>query len=423
MISQPTAVSVARWLTFASSVVIILGIAPSQILLGLALAVMLVSRVRPRLPPIQLPLGLFLLGTLLAVALSGDPVAGFPQVKKIYVFCQLLVVYTFIDKVKMARWLVLGWAGCGAASALLSLYQLQAKIHQIRDLHQNVYTGYLTGRITGFMSHWYTFSVVEMIALLMLGAFILYSPAARKQTWVWISLLALMGFGIVFAETRAVWIATGVGVMYLLWHWKRWTVLLIPALALGVWLSAPDAIRQRVVSIVRPGPDDSNLFRQILLRTGIRMVEAHPWFGLGPEMPRKHFMEYVPPDVPRPLPNGSTMHLHNIYLEYAAERGIPVLLIFCWLIGKILWDFWRGVRAIPAGRDDCRFLLHGGIAVILALLVEGMTDVNFGDSEDLTMFLVIVGVGYNALTQDAIAKRGRTPGAGTPSGDFAAPAN
>ena len=93
------------------------------------------------------------------------------------------------------------------------------------------------------------------------------------------------------------------------------------------------------------------------------------------------------------------MHLHNLYLEYAAERGIPVLLILLWLLGKILWDFGRGVRALPPGRDDRRFLLHGGIAVVIALLVEGMADVNLGDSEVLTIFLVVVALGYHALAK------------------------
>jgi O-antigen ligase len=136
------------------------------------------------------------------------------------------------------------------------------------------------------------------------------------------------------------------------------------------------------------------------MRTGLEMVKAHPWFGLGPEMPRKRFMEFLPSDIPLPLPAGSTIHLHNLYLEYAAERGIPVLLIFFWLIGKILWDFGRGVRALPPGRDDRRFLLHGGIAVVLSLLVEGVAEVDLGDSEVLTIFLVVVALGYNALSKD-----------------------
>jgi O-antigen ligase len=108
-------------------------------------------------------------------------------------------------------------------------------------------------------------------------------------------------------------------------------------------------------------------------------------------------MDYLPADVPRPLPSGSYMHLHNLYLEYAAERGIPVLLVMIFMLGQILWDYGKALRTLPAGLGDVRFLLHGGIAVVLAILVEGFADVNLGDSEVLTMFLVVVALGYVAI--------------------------
>ncbi|HEX5431410.1 MAG TPA: hypothetical protein VFW83_05560, partial [Bryobacteraceae bacterium] len=178
---EPPLLRSARWLAFASSASIVLGIAPSQILLGLSLAALLLSREKLRLPPIKLPLGLFLAGTLVAVALSGDPAAGFPQVKKFYVFAQLLVVYTLLRGTKLARWLVWTWAGFGAASALLGFIQFGLKFQQIRKAHLDFYSAYVGRRITGFMGHWYTFSVEEMIVLLMLGSFLLFSPAARRH--------------------------------------------------------------------------------------------------------------------------------------------------------------------------------------------------------------------------------------------------
>src|ERR1700676_2956594 len=85
-----------RWFAFASSVAIMVGIAPSQILLGMSLAALLLSGEKLRLPPIKLPLALFLLGTLMAIAFSGNPAAGLPQVKKIYVFFQLLEVFSLL---------------------------------------------------------------------------------------------------------------------------------------------------------------------------------------------------------------------------------------------------------------------------------------------------------------------------------------
>jgi O-antigen ligase len=387
----------ARWLTFASSAVIVVGIAPSQIFLGFALLFLFLSKAKLRLPAIRWLLGLFLAGTLLAVLLSANPAAGWPQVKKIYVFTQLLVTFSLLRDLKMARWLVMAWAALGGISAIRGFVQFATKFYHAMAIHRDFYAAYMGERITGFMSHWYTFSDLEMLVLIMLGAFVFFSPAARRYLWLWLTLGFFMAFGVLLAETRAVWIATAVAALYLTWFWKKWVTALVPVLIAAALILGPHTLRERAESIVHPGRDDSNQFRLILDRTGMRMIEAHPWFGLGPEMPRKLFMSYLPSDVPLPLPPGSYMHLHNLYLEYAAERGIPVLLILLALLAQILWDYSRALRRLPAGLDDRRFLLHGGIAVVIAILIEGFADVNLGDSEVLTLFLVVVALGYVAV--------------------------
>lgn len=130
------------------------------------------------------------------------------------------------------------------------------------------------------------------------------------------------------------------------------------------------------------------------------MIEKHPVLGLGPEGPKYHFKEYVPAATWETKPPGFYEHLHNIYLQYGAERGIPALLVFLWLIVRVVVDFWRGLRSLPQGRGDRRFLLYGAIAVVLAVLAEGFAEVNLGDSEVLIMFLVVVSCGYLALDKD-----------------------
>ena len=363
----------------------------------MALLTLFLSREKLRLPAIKWTLGLFLAGTLVAVLLSGHPAAGFPQVKKIYVFTQLLVAYTLLRDMQWARWLVMAWAGLGSISAIRGFVQFANKFYHALAIHKDFYAAYMGERITGFMSHWYTFSVVEMLVLIMIGAFVFFSEAARRFLWLWLILAFFMAFGVILAETRAVWIATAIAVLYLTWFWKKWVTALVPIVIAAALLLGPHTFRERAESIVHPGRDDSNQFRTILDRTGVRMIEAHPWFGLGPEMPRIQFMQYLPADAPRPLPSGSYMHLHNLYLEYAAERGIPVLLILLAMLGQILWDWGKTLRTLPAGRSDPKFLLHGGIAVVIAILVEGFADVNLGDSEVLTMFLVVVALGYLAV--------------------------
>src|SRR5665213_3421150 len=390
----------ARWLAFASSVAIVIGIAPSQILLGMALAALFLSGEKLRLPPIKLPLGLFLLGTLIAIAFSGNPAAGWPQIKKIYVFFQLLIVFSLLRDMAFIRWLFLSWAAFGSVSAGLSFVQFARKVQGAHAAGTDVYTYYVGERITGFMSHWYTFSAEEMFVLIMLASFLFFAPEARKRIWLWIVVAAVSSLGLLLAETRGVWIATAVAGLYLLWFWRRWLVMVTPIVLVAGLLLSPNVIRERFTSILQPKSLDSNDFRKVVWRTGLQMIKRHPVLGLGPEMPRIHFNEYVPADIPRPLPVGSYMHLHNIYLHYAAERGIPVLLVFLWLMGRILWDFWNGLRTLPPGRNDRRFLLHGGIAVVIATLVDGVANMNLGDSEVLTMFLVVVAGGYLALEKD-----------------------
>ena len=63
----------ARWLAFGSGAAIMVGIAPSQILLALAFAALLACGEQLRLPRIRVALGLFLLGTVISLAFSDDP--------------------------------------------------------------------------------------------------------------------------------------------------------------------------------------------------------------------------------------------------------------------------------------------------------------------------------------------------------------
>jgi putative inorganic carbon (hco3(-)) transporter len=67
-----------------------------------------------------------------------------------------------------------------------------------------------------------------------------------------------------------------------------------------------------------------------------------------------------------------------------------------WLIGKVLHDFRASLRSETLA-PEARYFLHGAVATILALLVEGFFEYNFGDSEVLTMFLVVVSCGYLAI--------------------------
>ena len=393
----------ARWLTFGAAASIVLSIAVFNILMGLALAALLFSGEKLRFPRIKLPLAIFMLLTLVAWVHSPDPwFDGYPQIRKFWVFCILLLVFSTLRSLATVRWLFLTWVGLASISALRGFVQFAGKMQAAHQSGVDAYTYYVAERITGFSSHWNTFSAQEMFALVMLASLLLFGVRVPKR-WVWCLCGVLIAVVLYLGQTRAVWIATVIAGLYLVWFWKKWLVALVPLLVVVLFFVSPLVMRERFTSIFHAQEVDSNRFRIIAWNAGIEMIEKHPLLGLGPEGPKYHFQEYVPPDVWTSRPPGFYQHLHDVYLQYGAERGIPALLVFLWLLGKISVDFWRGLRSLPAGPSDRRFLLHGGIAMVLAMMVEGVAEVNFGDSEPLTMFLVVVACGYLALEKELVA--------------------
>ena len=391
----------AFWLTGGAAVAIVFSIAACQILLALALVTLLFSGTKLRFPPIGLPLGLFMLGTALSLVFSADPVSGRPQLRKFFVFVMLLVVSSAFRELADLRRLVLCWVGAGALTAARGLVQFGEKYREAIFSGQSFYEYYVGERITGFMSHWMTFSGQLVIVLLMLCAFLFFSPAARGKL-LWYGLLSAgpVAAAIVLGFTRSIWLAGGVAGLYLVAFWRRRLLWAVPVLvAAGIWF-APPAVRNRVVSMFQPQKEiDSNQHRIVCWRTGWEMIKAHPWLGLGPEQVGAQFDKYLPPDIRKPLPSGWYGHLHSIYVHYAAERGVPTMLMLVWLLVKILFDFLAAVRRLPPGPGDAKFILHGAISVVLAILVAGIFELNLGDSEVLTMFLVVVAAGYVAREQ------------------------
>lgn len=393
----------ALYMTAASTVAVLFSIAVSQILLAAAVAALLFSRTPLRLPPVWLPLAVFMAGTVLALGVSGNPTAGFPQIRKFYVYLTLLVVYSTVRTTGQARHLVLCWAVAGAAGALFGITQF---LFLVREAHQTgavSYEYYLDHRITGFMGHWQTYSGEQMIVLLLATAYLMFSPGARGWRF-WLGFLAalVLAAAVVLGYTRGTWLATACAGLYLVTAWRPRLLPVVPIAVVAVLLLNPGFIRNRFQSGFEPHQQtDSNQHRIVCWRTGWEMIKAHPWFGVGPEMVGKEFLSYVPSDIPRPLPQGWYGHLHSIYIHYAAERGIPTMLALLTVLIKMLVDYGRTLRRLTLGPSDARFLLHGGIAVVSGIMISGVFELNLGDSEVLALFLAVMALGYVAANPES----------------------
>lgn len=374
-----------------SAVATLFSIAVSQILLGAGLVSLMAGRMRPRIPPIGIPLAGFLAWTFVALACSPEPAAGWPQIRKLYVFSILVLAATAWRELRHAEWMVWLWTAAASASALLGFYQYGRKYYAAASRGEDFYLAYVGDRITGFMSHWMTFSSLQMAVMLMAAALALLGAAPWRRRAALLAGAGLCAVSLVLAQTRSVWIGAAAGGAVLLWCWRRWSVLLIPLAMAAVFAGGGEGVRTRIISLVRPqGQIDSNQHRVVTWRTGVEMVKAHPWVGLGPEMVGREFNDFVPASIQRPLPTGWYGHLHNIYLQTAAERGVPALLFLLWMLGKCFWDWARALARNVAGR----WLTAGAMAALTGLCVTGLGEHNIGDSEVLLLFLTVMVMGY-----------------------------
>src|SRR5258707_669383 len=86
--------------------------------------------------------------------------------------------------------LALTWAACGSIAAGWGIVQFLQNLQQAKAANSDDYSFYVGERITGFMSHWNTFSAQEMFALIMIGAFVLFAPNVKRRI-LWIGVAGL----------------------------------------------------------------------------------------------------------------------------------------------------------------------------------------------------------------------------------------
>jgi O-antigen ligase len=137
--------------------------------------------------------------------------------------------------------------------------------------------------------------------------------------------------------------------------------------------------------------DPANQDRLAMVEVGARMLADHPLTGVGPNMVPRLYEQYRPDYAINPV----NPHLHNVPLQIAAERGLPALAVWLWCIGAIVVAAFRQFR-----RQTDRVLAAGALAAVAAMFAAGFFEYNFGDSEFLMMFLVLVTLPFAARRGD-----------------------
>jgi O-antigen ligase len=352
-----------------------LSIAVAQILLAVAVLCWFVLHVmrRERLeaPAFFWPLLGYMALTLLSAGFSRDPAVSMTDCKQLVLFLLIPVVFDFARGAR-ARTILTVIITMGAISALVGL--VQYAILNYDDLGR---------RPQGTLSHWMTYSGTLMLVICAAVARLLYDT--RDRAWAAVVMPALVVILLLtFTRSAMVGVTAGVGVLLLLRNFRL--VALLPIVTAAVIAVAPAELTDRIYSMIDLN-DPTIRDRVAMLEAGGAIAAEHPLTGVGPDMIRHVYPEYRVAGAVQE----NNIHLHNVPMHIAAERGIPALVLWLWFIGGAL----VGLRPL-LDRARQRVLAAAAMAAIAAMLTAGLFEYNFGDSEFLMLFLTLITLPFAA---------------------------
>ncbi len=365
----------ALWLLLAFVASLQLSIAAAGVLLTAALlawaALLTRDRVMPAAPAFMLPLSAYAAATLVSAAFSLDPWISFVDSKQLVLLLIVPMVY-HLARGRNANLVLDTILAVGAISAAYGI--VQYGLLQYDSLRQ---------RPDGALTHYMTYSGTLMLVLCAAVARLVFG----KQDRIWPALvMPALVVALAVSLGRNAWVGACVAVGLLLALRDFRLVALLPVVIALVIAVAPDNVTNRMMSMFDL-KDPSNQDRVAMLEAGTGMVADHPITGVGPSMVQREYPKYRPAYAVQPV----NPHLHNVPMQIAAERGLPAVAIWGWFIAALAVAL---MRLFWSSRD--RLLPATAIAATAAMLAAGLFEYNFGDSEFLMLFLVLITLPFAA---------------------------
>ncbi|MEN6414330.1 MAG: O-antigen ligase family protein [Veillonellales bacterium] len=313
---------------------------------------------------------------ILLVLLSAASILGSPDWKfSLYNYSHLmgryLLLYYFvinnIHSMEQVKRLILVLLGAAAAITVYGFYQYLfgaaasagewVDTEQFPDLKFRVFSTLENPNLlAGFL-----------VTMMSLAAGIGCTAAQWRKKLLWFGLVMLFGVCLALTYCRGAWISllATVIVYGILYNRKIfWLLLFIPLLAFTVH----DVFLERLVSILNP-TDTSATLRFALWESTLAMIRDHPLFGIGWGA---YWLVYPQYDFFINDASTKIVHAHNMYLNIAAEIGIPGFLAFL----TILFGHVRRALTILAATADrwTAGIMLGILSSVAGLLVSGFTD-------------------------------------------------
>lgn len=204
-----------------------------------------------------------------------------------------------------------------------------------------------------------------LITLPVAAQFLNEAGNAPRQRWLTAAILLVLTLAIAVTGSRGVMVSAAIALLPLIWFAHRqasrramWQMLLLIAIGLVIGnLLAKGYTVTRMASVMDPVSAGES--RYLIWRAAWKLVESAPWFGHG----LGNFV-HLYPGVRQPDDNSAGFLVHNDYLQFWVEAGLPAVVLLALLYATIAWRFFRAPGA-PGQRLEVAGLFGGLLLVAL----------------------------------------------------------
>ena len=248
-------------------------------------------------------------------------------------------------------------------------------------------------RATGFYDHWITYSEsLQLIGSLAVGLLVAL-PQKRSRNGLWLGLVIIGICGaLLLSVTRASELSFLLSALLIATlGLNRRALIVLAACAIPLVLAGLFVLHQKRNVGFFDRKDDSIAWRQKIWSEGYQLLMSKPRHlavGVGMDSIKAHWREWDLFEGGK-LPMG---HMHSDYLQLALERGVPTLIAWLILLGTYGWTLWRTQKRVSKESWIERGIVLGALGGLLGFMTSGVVHYNWGDSEVVMIFYLIMGL-------------------------------
>lgn len=347
--------------------------------------------------PLGIPVLLFALASLLAVADAYDVSHSYKSLKKLLEFLIFFWVLNCVRENNLRDSLSLVLIASATLAGLFGLYQYW------QDLGQTVSTE-SANRPEGNLSTYMTFAgLLMLVGVLALARVIFQKP---MQRWVWAS-IGIITLALLLTLTRQAWLGFFIGSVFLVFVWRKKMLLLFPIILLVGYIASPLPAQNRINTMFS-GKDRTFETRTNLWQVGWEVFKDYPLTGCG-----FRCVDLVNNQYPDPLYEKThDLHravkylrgMHNNFMQLAVDTGI--LGLTAWLgiwvcFFRLLYHRAKAIKRDPQER----WAIYGSAAAVLAFLVGGFFESNLYDSEVAMVLYFIMALPFSGTQNNPILSK------------------